>query len=540
MKNDIEIGTLFKQRYLLDAILQRSYEWEENKVINLINDIVSIKFKGSRGGNCRYNIGDFITYKKNELDDCKYICDGQQRLTTLVLLFSNILHHYPSDQTYQKIIGGIKRNLYKCDLDQYGYEKEFKVIKLKDTDNIILEKIIESGIDGLTKEEKKSHLAKIYKRISKEFTDNKTEKELNELYSSIFQNASYFERECESQEEAIKQFVNLNGGQQNLSKSRIELSKLYGIYNKQPFDEEIEKLLYTLSNMETKKAKELLLSYVYFKDYPHNEYNLSSSVDSIVKMYENDSKILDDLKNFYYGFYLKEIENNNNNFMKTQSSLREIWVDLYSDKYSHMKDVNDNEKNSVYKMFEWGCICNKIKNGGNGENYLFNGFIKNFNNKNGALSDYVITKLKEKGLYESVYVINEHKVSNKNFYIYLLSIIEEEYQKEMGSKELFKPCSKVTLEHVHPQKPRKDEQYECDDTRTNRFGNMTIIGAEVNQAMSNKNYTKKKSSYSNSPYWINSKHLCKYEHWTNETVEDNERFYFKMLSKHYGFDFPQK
>ena len=64
MKNDIEIGKLFEQqRYVLDEILQRSYEWDVDRVVNLINDILEVKFNSSRGGQCRYNIGDFITYK---------------------------------------------------------------------------------------------------------------------------------------------------------------------------------------------------------------------------------------------------------------------------------------------------------------------------------------------------------------------------------------------------------------------------------------------------------------------------------------------
>lgn len=116
MKNDIEIGKLFGQRYSLDPLLQRSYEWDVNRVVNFINDILHVKFNRIGGGSCRYNIGDFITYNKDEFgdDDVKLICDGQQRITTLVLIFANIYHHNPSESKK----GGIEDILQKSIRDE--------------------------------------------------------------------------------------------------------------------------------------------------------------------------------------------------------------------------------------------------------------------------------------------------------------------------------------------------------------------------------------------------------------------------------------
>lgn len=527
MKNDIEIKKLFLgDRYSLDPLLQRSYEWEVNRVVNFINDILHIKFNRIGGGRCRYNIGDFITYKENELDDVKFICDGQQRITTLVLIFANIYHHNPSES----IKGTIKNMLIKPIYDESGREKKVTLLKLKDNDDKILNKIIEKGTDGLTKEEEKSHLVKIYNEISDEFTNNMSKNELDGFYTSIYTNASYFERECESVEEAIKQFINLNGGQQSLSESRIVTSKLYGVYNGQPSDNEIELFLYTLSNMGEKKAKDFLCLYQYYKGYVHNVSYMKSSFEKIC---EEDNNILRNITDFYNNIYLKKFENYGNPFMKMQSSLRQIWIDLYTDKYSHMQDIDISEKDFIYKKFEWGCICNKILNKGSGENMLYFGWIKNFNKENGKLSDYVINKLKEKGIYENVNVINKWKSPKNRVIIYLLSVIEETYKKDIGIKEKVTHCSKPTLEHIHPQKKRMGEEYDCDDSIINCFGNKTIIGDEANKSLSNKAFTDKRDDYSKSPYFINSKHLCEYPNWTIDTVEDNEKFYFEMLSKHY-------
>ena len=530
MKNDTEIGKLFEQRYELDQILQRSYEWDVERVVNLINDILEIKFNSSRGGKCRYNIGDFITYKNDELNGFKFLCDGQQRLTTLVLLFANIFHHHPSNP---QVKGALEDVLNKSFINTNGYREDVKVLKLKDVDNIILNKIIESGIDGLTKEEKKSHLVKVYNKITEAFTKNMNGDELNDFYTSIYKNASYFERECESQEEAIKQFNNLNGGQQTISKSRVGIATLYSIYNENHNNNEIERFLYELSNMDAKKAKEFLCLYIYYKSDECKESDIPKIINNL---YKKDKNILNDIVNFYNNIYIKYIENNTNGFM-TQSSLRQIWVDLYTNKYTQIKDIDDNEKIKAYKKCEWGYICNRIKNGGSGEKNLYFGLIKNFNEQCGKLSQYVENKLKEKGIYEQVEIINTYKQNKSNqgneLFIRLLLIVENEYKNELSIKEPVTHCSKPSLEHIHPHKPRMDEEYECDEIITKRFGNMTLIGDNANKTLSNKTFIKKRPYYANSPYYINNKHLCNFEHWTNKSVEKNEKFYFDLLNKHY-------
>ena len=531
MKNDFEITKLFEQRYELDQTLQRSYEWDVDRVVNFINDILETKFNSSRGGKCRYNIGDFISYKNDELDDFKYLCDGQQRLTTLVLLFANILHHHPSDC---RVKGGIEKNLNKSAVDTNGLERRVKILKLKDADNIILIKIIDSGIDGLTKEEKKSHLVKVYNKITEEYTKNMNGEELNEFYMSICKNASYFERECESKEEAIKQFNNLNGGQQTISKSRIGIALLYGIYNKEHNNNpEIERFLYELSNMDVKKSKDFLCLYIYYKTDESRESDIPRIIN---KLYKEDRNILNDMIKFYNEIYIKHIINNPNEFM-TQSSLRQIWIDLYTDKHRQIENICQKEKDKAYKKCEWGYICNRIKNGGSAEKNLYRNLFKNYNYESGELSQYVESKLKDKGIYESVDIINRYKQNKSNhgneLFIRLLLTIENEYKDELEIREVVEHCSKVTLEHIHPKNPRVNENYQCDEEMINRFGNKTIIGSEANKSLSNKSFIRKIDYYYNSPYYINNKHLCKFDKWTNESVEVNEHFYFEMLKKHY-------
>lgn len=525
MKNDNNINVLFEQRYVIDPILQRSYEWDTDRVVNLIKDIRNNKIVGTNGDVCRYSIGEFLTYKKNDKDNFKYICDGQQRLTTLVLLFANIMHHLPKESE-------TRSNLHDLLYKPTSVTETVSVITLKEEDNSILNKILKSGIDNLTKEEKKSHLVRVYNKISDEFTKNMSKEELYDFCKKI-NNTSYYERECESEEEAIKQFINLNGGHQSISNSRIGISMLFAIYDKMQPNNEIKQLLDELSKMSPKQASEFLCLYIYYKETEWRDSDIPTTINKLCK----NEDLLNDIVNFYNNIYIKNIEQSHNPFM-VQSSLRQIWIDLYTDKHPQMSNVDKTAKDNAYKKFEWGYICNRIKNGGSGEKAIFLGIVGNFDNASGDISQYITNKLKEKGLYESVSIVNTYKQNKSNrgddLFKRLLLVVEEEYKQSINVKETITHCGNPTLEHIHPQNPRETETYQCDDTMTNRFGNKTIIGGVANKSLSNKNYPNKRNDYANSPYYINSKHLSTYKEWTNESVEHNENFYFDLLNKHYG------
>lgn len=547
MVNDIEIRNLFESRYEIDPMLQRSYEWDVNRAINLIKDIRDVKLTKNDGGRCRYNIGDFITYSNDDdsINSIKYLCDGQQRLTTLVLLFANILNHQPSDP---QLRGGIVYNLKKSSINSDGREEKVNVLKLKGTDDEILKKIIENGTLKLSTEEKESHLIKVYNKITEEFTKNMNSDELSDFYTSIIKNASYFERKCESKEEAIKQFNNLNGGQQSITPTRKGVAQLYGWYNeercnKERYNKDIERFLFELSNMPEKDLKgrkssmDFLCLYLYYRGKA--EYRESNIARELADLKKQDDNLLEHISDFYFQIWDKNIKNRKEHF-SGKASLRQAWVDLYTDKYPSMKDIDTSEKNKAYKKYEWGYISNLIKKGGSGGKNLFRGYLKDFVPDCGQLSTYVETKLKDNGLFEPIDIIDCYERNKKKgcgIYPKLLQIAEEQYQIDLGCKEAINHVCEPTLEHIHPQTPKKNKEYHCDDSFTHSFGNMTIIGGKANSSLSNKVFKEKIKDYEKSPYYINSHHLArKYKDkpWDDKAVTDNKKFYFAELKKYFG------
>ena len=77
--NDKIIKDVFKNFYIIPRF-QRPYSWQNEEVEELLNDIIE--------NDTNYFIGSIVTYKAN--GDFKGIVDGQQRLTTLILLLSAI------------------------------------------------------------------------------------------------------------------------------------------------------------------------------------------------------------------------------------------------------------------------------------------------------------------------------------------------------------------------------------------------------------------------------------------------------------------
>lgn len=201
-----------------------------------------------------------------------------------------------------------------------------------------------------------------------------------------------------------------------------------------------------------------------------------------------------------------------------------------------MKHIDTLEKDKAYKKFEWGYINNLYIKGGAGGNNLFWGIIKDFDTDCGQLSTYVESRLKDKEIFGSIDIIDNFFKSKQGGKIFITALlrVEEQYQIDLGCKEAIDHVSNPTLEHIHPRNPSKDKEYQCDDSFTYTFGNLTIIGGKANSSLSNGTFEEKNEVYKNSPYYINSHHLAKHDHWDGETVKANKRFYFDELKKYYG------
>lgn len=77
---------------------QRPYSWKKENVQQLIEDV----WEAYEGNDKEYFIGSLITIEK-EKNQCYDVVDGQQRLTTLNLIFARLRDHIANDAAKQEL-----------------------------------------------------------------------------------------------------------------------------------------------------------------------------------------------------------------------------------------------------------------------------------------------------------------------------------------------------------------------------------------------------------------------------------------------------
>lgn len=532
MYNAIKIEELFdKVFYKLDDKIQRPYEWDENLAINLINDIQENSFKTPDGRPIKYDIGTIITYQPTEDSNSKVIYDAQQRIATATLMLASILKHTND----RKIEDNVFDLLFEKAYDDEGFKVRRKRLSLLGEDDIVLYKILNKK-DDFTNEEKKNNLFKNYTKLTEQFVKGKSDEELSELFKKITRETTYSERKCECEEEAIRQFNALNGSRKSLKPHIVAKSYIYEKYKeKSKICDKMEEFFYILSNMEERKAKEFygLFCYYYCGSYKEQGFQRLFK-----ETYGDKTEIVNDVYNFYYGIYQKIIKPEgiyNHPFFK-QASLRTVYLDLYGGKYKWADALSDKDKEHIYKCFEWGYVSNAILNANSNGYQRFKDILPSYDEeKDGDITEYVTSTLRNKNIYTNIEELrkpfNEKATTIPTG---LLLRIEEEYTEELNALTKFDIRNTLTLEHIDPQKWDKKKQYNCSGNKKYVLGNFTIIGNASNSSNSNKPAEDKRQTFKTDVYRINNNHLCDYEVWDDNSIDNNTEWYIELLKKYYS------
>ena len=121
----IKMGDLLQLPSLAIPIYQRPYKWQENHVLQLIDDISFFRHKSS------YRLGTIVVHKdkNNQLN----IVDGQQRTITCLLIFKSILSIIKTDDSpLKKEINNISENLI-----DFKFTNPISFKNIQQNDNVI-------------------------------------------------------------------------------------------------------------------------------------------------------------------------------------------------------------------------------------------------------------------------------------------------------------------------------------------------------------------------------------------------------------------
>ena len=103
----VAIGRLFEQNFLFEVPkYQRYYAWDEDQVRDYIKDIKNIRDNSIRGRQIEHFFGGIVCVSKTvegSTRQQKELIDGQQRITTTMLLIHNIVAAYRKLETSRSL-----------------------------------------------------------------------------------------------------------------------------------------------------------------------------------------------------------------------------------------------------------------------------------------------------------------------------------------------------------------------------------------------------------------------------------------------------
>ena len=365
---------------------QRPYAWEEGQCQTLWDDIFSFAFPDNNcdkfDSNEEYFLGSIVTFE-NE-NNKKEVIDGQQRLTTLMLLLRAFYAKFGNmqDENSKSTRERIAQCLWKT--NEFG-QANLNVLKIDSevaTDND-KDEFLEILKTGIVNKDQKSNYAKNYR-----FFQEKIDLFLSEypsyfayLPARILGNCILLPIDAESQDTALRIFSTLNDRGLPLSDADIFKAQFYKHYGaKNQKDSFIEKWK-ELEEISSKIFKplngtpmdELFTRYMYF--VRAKQGNKSSTTEALRKFYEKGKYVilkqdetLPNLKilvDFWNDVYSQNVERFSPNILRKLYILNYapngMWTYFLSVYFLHNK--NDNEQLDENKLeiflnkiiaFVWG------------------------------------------------------------------------------------------------------------------------------------------------------------------------------------------
>ena len=296
------IGTLFsdKKSDFLIPDYQRPYAWEREECQTLWNDIFEFAFPDDDStkfnSDDEYYLGPIVTFK-NENGKLEII-DGQQRLTTLMLLLRAFYDKFESMKDIQSIKTRefIERCIWKTDEFGTPDKDKLKIDSEVATDND-KEEFLQILKTGIVEKNQNSKYAKNY-----EFFQEKISDFINHyasyLPNRILNNCILLPIEADNQNTALRIFSTLNDRGMPLSDADIFKAQFYKYYSKKNEKNEFIKKWRDLENICSKIFKpisgtpmdELFTRYMYYERAKQG--NKSSTTEALRKFYEKDSYAL--------------------------------------------------------------------------------------------------------------------------------------------------------------------------------------------------------------------------------------------------------
>lgn len=486
---------------------QRNYVWESDQVYDFLKDM---KDNYMEHANDEYFLGSYI---KQVRDDSNDLLDGQQRITTLFLLFAFL-------RDYEKTPDDLRP-----DLQEMIYQKENKVKKIPS--RIRLDYQIRGNVNQFIRKNiiDEGSIANNWDTIVATAEDVKQNMTIQHMCNTLVCFNTFFDENTDVDLTKLVQFISTNVVVIYISADSLEDSfRLFSIMNDRGLKLSSSDILKS-SNLE--KVSDVRKIDDYARQWEEMQENLGDDIDrflmyirSMVLKVRAKTNMLDEYeKNIFkqgilkrgdaffelvfetYDIYDKLIylsENDDvaycNLIRILESSLQNTdWVPVVMTYYKRFGSTQITE-------FAHKVVCKNIADTvcGDAPSSRIDALNKIMAETSTAVTPAALMASNCFDFDKSRFLDEiQTDIYGKGYAKALLMLLEYHYQ----DNSLEKSFKQISIEHILPQTPKPNSQWMTDFNETERLnythkiGNLIIIGRRKNSSLGNLDYVEKRSRY---------------------------------------------
>ena len=496
---------------------QRPYAWDENECQTLWDDIFTFAFPNDNysefdSENDEYFLGPIVTFKND--DSKQEIIDGQQRLTTLMLLLRAFYSYFGNmqDENSLKTAEAIGKCIWKTDEFGTANKNKLKIDSEVSTDDD-KEEFLSILKSGQVEPAQKSKYAQNYR-----FFLDRIEEFLKKyptyfayLPNRIMNNCILLPIEAESQDTALRIFSTLNDRGKPLSDTDIFKAQFYKYYSdkgeKETFISRWRDLEAICDEIFTANSgssmDELFTRYMYYERAKQG--NKNTTTEALRKFYERDKYRL--LKNDEILGNLEQLAN----FWK----LVELQDDSFSDKALKLLSVLNYAPNGMWTyLLSVYFMANKDENGCLDDTALcsfldkITAFVWTY-----AVIRPGVNALRSPAFPEMINIVNGEEVSfaDYKFEKHIVKTAFENYVFTNGrpitksmlawwayqdaDQKLIPLDTVLEIEHIFSRKRQDNEKTLTDKNSLESLGNKALLEKTINIRASDYRFEDKKKYY---------------------------------------------
>ena len=217
------IQNIFYKEFIIPEF-QRPYAWEEEQCEQLWLDVSSAIDSGNNKNvdDNQYFLGSIVVYVRPGNKDVWYIIDGQQRLTTLLMLIRILFGMARTMKILERIMYKTHKDTGETLKEEVRLTSEVVASDYQNFKTVMRDGVPQAGADNI--------FAKNYKKLKKsvdKYFDGKPAEDTKEFIQAFLKTAVMLPIVCDSVDDALDLFQIINDRGMHLNDADIFKSELY-------------------------------------------------------------------------------------------------------------------------------------------------------------------------------------------------------------------------------------------------------------------------------------------------------------------------